>query len=294
MCRKDAAVAKAMALNGGIIGEGVSEYGLRLGFDKSVREWGLIGNGRIGGVMLVWGGDGGVTSWGYLANGANKVPPGIDRGEEETGGVDEGNGLGEVDGSIGFGKAPGKGSMDGIEVGLNNGCLFAKAAMDVSFAASIDKWWCSADGLDVCWPSNMSFDAGGDAEDVWTLEGILLDVWIDVGVLPVDDAFLPFNPANGAGGGVTSEEDMRDCEILSGWCCCSLKYKDIWRLRVEFLGPLSCWTASLFMPTSAHLFKRHALHWLRWVLSTRQLPSVLALQTYCRFRLIERWKIMNI
>ena len=44
-----------------------------------------------------------------------------------------------MDGSIGFGKAPGKGNMDGIEVGLNNGCLFAKAAMDVSFAASIDK-----------------------------------------------------------------------------------------------------------------------------------------------------------
>ena len=48
------------------------------------------------------------------------------------------------------------------------------------------------------------------------LEGILLDALIDVGVLPVDDVFLPFNPANGAGGGVTSDEAMRDCEILSG------------------------------------------------------------------------------
>ena len=84
-------------------------------------------------------------------------------------------------------------------------------------------------------------------------------------MLPVDDPFLPFiaDKLLWAGGGVTSEEAISGCEILSGWCCCSLKYKDICRLKVEFLGPLSCCTASLFIPTSAHLFNRHARHWLR-------------------------------
>ena len=71
---------------------------------------------------------------------------------------------------------------------------------------------------------------------------------------------------------------------------CSLKKSDIWRRRVEFLGPRSCWTASRFMPTAMQRRRRQARHWLRCVLSTRQPPSVLDLHTYCRFRRIERWK----
>ena len=100
---------------------------------------------------------------------------------------------------------------------------------------------------------------------------------------------------------------------------------DIWRRRVEFLGPRSCWTAvnsrldkkwiirelypisygefiimltlflrflpSLFMPTSTHLRRRQARHWFRWVLSTKQAPSLLALQTYWRFRRMERYNV---
>ena len=41
---------------------------------------------------------------------------------------------------------------------------------------------------------------------------------------------------------------------------CSLKYNDIWRLKVEFRGPLSCCTASLFMPTLTHRCNRQARH----------------------------------
>jgi hypothetical protein len=49
-------------------------------------------------------------------------------------------------------------------------------------------------------------------------------------------------------------------------CCelvCSLKYMDICLRRVELRGPLSCWTASLFMPTEAHRFSLQARHWFR-------------------------------
>ena len=38
-------------------------------------------------------------------------------------------------------------------------------------------------------------------------------------------------------------------------------------LMVAFLGPLSCCTASLFIPTSTHRLSLHPLHWLRCVLS---------------------------
>ena len=69
---------------------------------------------------------------------------------------------------------------------------------------------------------------------------------------------------------------------------CSLKKSDIWRRRVEFLGPRSCCTASRFMPTVTQRRRRQARHWLRCVLSTRQPPSVLDLHTYCRLRLMER------
>ena len=69
---------------------------------------------------------------------------------------------------------------------------------------------------------------------------------------------------------------------------CSLKKSDIWRRRVEFLGPRSCCTASRFMPTAMQRRRRQARHWLRCVLSTRHPPSVLDLHTYCRFRRIER------
>ena len=41
---------------------------------------------------------------------------------------------------------------------------------------------------------------------------------------------------------------------------CSLKYNDIWRLKVEFRGPLSCCTASLFMPTLTQRCNRQARH----------------------------------
>lgn len=44
------------------------------------------------------------------------------------------------------------------------------------------------------------------------------------------------------------------------------------------------------MPASTHLRNRQARHWFRWVLSTTQLPSDLALHTYCLFRRIDRCK----
>lgn len=53
----------------------------------------------------------------------------------------------------------------------------------------------------------------------------------------------------------------------------------IWRRNVEFRGPRSFCTASLFMPTRKHFFSRHARHWFRCVLSTTHWPSVFALHT---------------
>lgn len=47
---------------------------------------------------------------------------------------------------------------------------------------------------------------------------------------------------------------------------------------------------SLFMPVWTHLRSRQALHWLRWVLSTTQLPSALALHTYCLCLLMDLLK----
>lgn len=47
---------------------------------------------------------------------------------------------------------------------------------------------------------------------------------------------------------------------------------------------------SLFIPASKHRVKRQLRHWFRWVLSTGQLPKPWFLQTYCRFRRIERLK----
>ena len=44
---------------------------------------------------------------------------------------------------------------------------------------------------------------------------------------------------------------------------------------VAVLGPLSCCTDSLFMPTSRHLLRRQPLHWFLWVLSTLQRDPVL-------------------
>jgi hypothetical protein len=44
---------------------------------------------------------------------------------------------------------------------------------------------------------------------------------------------------------------------------CSLKKSDICLRRVEFLGPRSCCTASLFMPTATQRLRRQARHWLR-------------------------------
>ena len=111
----------------------------------------------------------------------------------------------------------------------------------------------------------------------------------------------------GRGGGGGRERDIGDGRdvpsielvgvnigggLLCCCCCCelvcSLKYMDICLRRVELRGPLSCWTASLFIPTEAQRFSRQARHWFRWVLSMTQLPSDLALQTYCRLRRIER------
>ena len=80
------------------------------------------------------------------------------------------------------------------------------------------------------------------------------------------------------------------CGAVGGWDGggeVSLKYSDICRRRVEFLGPLSCWTASLFIPTLTHLLRRQARHWFLCVLSTMQSPSDLALQTYCLLRRID-------
>ena len=39
-------------------------------------------------------------------------------------------------------------------------------------------------------------------------------------------------------------------------------------LMVAVLGPLSCCTDSLFIPTSRHLLSLQPLHWFLWVLST--------------------------
>jgi hypothetical protein len=47
---------------------------------------------------------------------------------------------------------------------------------------------------------------------------------------------------------------------------------------------------SLFMPAWTHLRSRQARHWLRCVLSTTQLPSDLALQTYCLCLLMDLLK----
>jgi hypothetical protein len=47
---------------------------------------------------------------------------------------------------------------------------------------------------------------------------------------------------------------------------------------------------SLFMPAWTHLRSRQARHWLRCVLSTMQLPSDLALQTYCLCLRMDRLK----
>jgi hypothetical protein len=45
------------------------------------------------------------------------------------------------------------------------------------------------------------------------------------------------------------------------------------------------------MPSSTHLFKRQALHWFRWVLSTGHLLALepRALHIYWRFRRIDRY-----
>lgn len=64
----------------------------------------------------------------------------------------------------------------------------------------------------------------------------------------------------------------------------------ICRRSVELRGPRSFCTASLFIPTSKHLRKRHALHWFRCVLSTIQSPSDLDLHTQFRSRRIDRLK----
>ena len=53
---------------------------------------------------------------------------------------------------------------------------------------------------------------------------------------------------------------------------------------VALLGPLSCCTDSLFMPTSRHLLNLQPLHWFLWVLSTLHKEPVLCwfLQGYSR------------
>ena len=48
---------------------------------------------------------------------------------------------------------------------------------------------------------------------------------------------------------------------------------------------------SLFIPALIHLFRRHALHWFLWVLSTGHLFWVLDLHTYCLFLLMDLCKI---
>jgi hypothetical protein len=93
-------------------------------------------------VICVLGGEGGVTSWAYLGNGAIIVPPDIDRGEEDTGGVEEGNGFGDIDGNIEFENPPINGPILEmlIEDGINNEFLLATAAaIAVSFAANMDR-----------------------------------------------------------------------------------------------------------------------------------------------------------
>ena len=95
----------------------------------------------IGGVICVLGGEGGVTSCAYLGNGAIIVPPDIDKGEEDTGGVDERNGLGDIDGNMPLENPPAKDPIEEmfIEDGINNEFLLATAALAVSFADNIDR-----------------------------------------------------------------------------------------------------------------------------------------------------------
>ena len=69
------------------------------------------------------------------------MPPGIDKGEEDTGGDAEANGLGEAEDNIEAEKPPAKGPKEGelTADGIKRVCLLAIAAIADSFAANIER-----------------------------------------------------------------------------------------------------------------------------------------------------------
>ena len=136
-------------------------------------------------------------------------------------------------------------------------------------------------------------DLTGDGDDLSGAE-VAAGAVIEEGMLVAAEIMADID--GGAGGGVLPGEHDAPDEGVPGvrMVLFSLKKRLICLRSVLFLGPRSCCTASLFMPTSMQRRRRQARHWLRWVLSTRQPPVVvplaLDLQTYWRLRRIERCK----
>lgn len=119
--------------------------------------------------------------------------------------------------------------------------------------------------------------------------GIVKFVGVDVN----DDKVDKVDRGNVEANEVSEDNEDGDVvldEILNLSIADSFKYKATCLLIVELRGPRSCWTASLFIPTSAHFFNLQARHWFLWVLSTGHLFALepLALHKYWRFLLIER------
>ena len=97
----------------------------------------------MGGVICVREGDGGVISIGYFGIGAITVLPAIDKGEEEVGGDEETNPLGDVRDIIELVNPPiNGGATAGIFKldGKNKGCRFVSVGRLVSVPAKMDRW----------------------------------------------------------------------------------------------------------------------------------------------------------
>jgi len=77
------------------------------------------------------------------------------------------------------------------------------------------------------------------------------------------------------------------CGVVISWPTTISGGHGIWPMCVCAFSVL--YWPSLFMPASRHLASRHALHWLRWALSTGQLPRAQRdLHAYWRLFRIER------
>ena len=74
--------------------------------------------------------------------GATTFPPDNDKGEEDTGGDEEGNVLGDVDVNNDVENPPSTGVIEGILTvdGINRERRLATAATAASFAANMDRW----------------------------------------------------------------------------------------------------------------------------------------------------------